>query len=579
MPQPLSGNLFDLTTEPVTSEVRRAVERIAANGSAENRGAVFTRLEVVEFVLDLVGYTEDQLLFERCILEPSFGRGDFLLPIVSRLIASCRRHLGHADVSVEHLSRAIFAVELHSESFRKTKEKVTSVLVREGFSSMDAAMLVGSWLHRGDFLLTPISRHFEFVAGNPPYVRQELLDQALMLKYRQLYRTIYDRADLYVPFIERSLGLLNERGRLGFICSDRWMKNRYGAPLRAFVSASFNLDVVVDMNETSAFHSDVSVYTAVTVFSRDQKRLTRTAINPPVSRSVLEKLAIELRDGIHTQSAVLVREILGIVNGEEPWILESSVRTRLLRRLEEEFPSLEEAGCKVGIGVATGADKVFIGKAFDVESDRLLPLLTGKDIRSGQVEWSGNWLVNPFADAGGLVDLSCYPRLARYFDYHRGSLSQRHCARKSPDKWYRTIDRVWPELTRKPKLLIPDIKGAAHIVFDPGHGYPHHNLYYVISDSWDLRALQAVLLSGISQLFIDSYSTRIRGGYLRFQAQYLRRIRIPLWNEVSEMLHDELKTAAEALDIPACNRAVSRLYGLSSVETEALGFIGGSKWD
>lgn len=578
MPQPLSGNLFDLSTEPVTSELSRAVERIAVNGSAEHRGAVFTRPEVVEFILDLIGYTEDEPLFKRGILEPSFGGGDFLLPIVRRLIASCRHHFDQAFFLVEQLSKAIFAVELHAESFQKTKQKVRAFLVQEGFSPIDAEMLVHGWLHQGDFLLTPIDRHFDYVAGNPPYVRQELLDPALVLKYRQLYRTIYDRADLYVPFIERSLGLLDERGRLGFICSDRWMKNRYGAPLRAFVSGSFNLDVVVDMSQTPAFLAGVSAYTAVTIISRGRGGVTRMAVNPSVEGDVLKKLAVALRFGTSGQKGVKVQELQGVVSGEEPWILESSVRIELLRRLEQTFPLLEKAGCKVGIGVATGADKVFIGEAFDVESDRLVPLLTGKDIRSGKVRWSGKWLVNPFAEDDGLVDLTRYPRLARYFELHRELLSRRHCARKSPENWYRTIDRVWGELTRKPKLLIPDIKGAAHIVFDPGQGYPHHNLYYVISDRWDLRALQAVLLSGISQLFIDSYSTRIRGGYLRFQAQYLRRIRLPYWGDVPEPLRDELKAAAEALDISACNRAVARLYGLSSEEMSVLDSSGGKVW-
>lgn len=570
MPQPLSGNLFDLGTEPVTSEVRRAVERIAFNGSAEHRGAVFTRPEVVEFILDLIGYNDDEPLFERRILEPSFGGGDFLLPIVSRLVSSCRKRFGHAGVFAQQLSDKIFAVELHAESFRRAKQKVTGFLVREGFSSMDAQTLVYGWLHQGDFLLTPIDCHFDYVAGNPPYVRQELIDPALLLKYRQLYRTVYDRADLYVPFIERSLGLLNERGRLGFICSDRWMKNRYGAPLRAFVSASFNLDVVVDMNETSAFHSGVSAYTAVTIISRGCGGVTRTAVNPPVEGDVLKKLAVGLRSGASGKNGLKVQELQGVVNCEEPWILESSIRVGLMRRLEQTFPLLEKAACNVGIGVATGADKVFIGEVFDVEADRLVPLLTGKDIRSGKVRWSGKWLVNPFAEDGGLVDLTHYPRLARYFELHRELLSQRHCARKSPENWYRTIDRVWPELTRKPKLLIPDIKGAAHIVFDPGQWYPHHNLYFVTSDTWDLRALQAVLLSGISQLFIDSYSTRIRGGYLRFQAQYLRRIRLPYWRDVPGPLRDELRAAAEALDISACNSAVARLYGLSDEEKAAL---------
>ena len=109
-------------------------------------------------------------------------------------------------------------------------------------------------------------------------------------------------------------------------------------------------------------------------------------------------------------------------------------------------------------------------------------------------------------------------------------------------------------------MLIPDIKGEAHIVFEPGKLYPHHNIYYVVSDTWDLRALQAVLLSKIAKLFVATYSTKMRGGYLRFQAQYLRRIRIPFWQDVSENHRRELIYAATSRDFDACNRAVFKLY-------------------
>lgn len=54
------------------------------------RGAIFTRSEVVDFILDLAGYTEDQLLHEKRLLEPSFGGGDFLLPIIQRLLSAWR---------------------------------------------------------------------------------------------------------------------------------------------------------------------------------------------------------------------------------------------------------------------------------------------------------------------------------------------------------------------------------------------------------------------------------------------------------------------------------------------------------
>jgi hypothetical protein len=63
----------------------------------------------------------------------------------------------------------------------------------------------------------------------------------------------------------------------------------------------------------------------------------------------------------------------------------------LMRRLEAQFPTLEEAGCKVGIGVATGADQVFVGRfdALGVEPDRKLPLVMTRDIDTGSVKWRG----------------------------------------------------------------------------------------------------------------------------------------------------------------------------------------------
>jgi len=244
----------------------------------------------------------------------------------------------------------------------------------------------------------------------------------------------------------------------------------------------------------------------------------------------------------------------------------------LIRRLEKKFPSLEDAGCKVCIGVATGADKAFIGDfdGLDVEQDRKLPLVTTKDIVSGEVHWRGQGIINPFADAGGLVDLGEYPRLRRYLEARRDIIAGRHCAQKSPANWYRTIDRITPALMKRQKLLIPDIKGDAHIVFEGGHLYPHHNLYYVTSAEWDLRALQAVLLSALTRLFVSTYSTKMHGGFLRFQAQYLRRIRIPRWADVPESLREDLVDAATKRDFQACNRAVFKLYGLTREERSTL---------
>lgn len=556
---------------PDLCPITAAVEALSTAGGIDERGAIFTRREVVDFILDLAGYRADRPLHKLRLLEPSFGDGDFLLPAIDRLLAAWKA--AATPPPQEALSNCIRAVELHRDTFARTHAAVIARLTGHDIATDSAEAIANHWLVPGDFLLADLPGTFDVVVGNPPYVRQEMIPSVLLAEYRSRYATIYDRADLYIPFIERSLHLLSHGGALGFICSDRWMKNRYGGPLRALIAKEFHLKIHVDMTDTPAFHSDVIAYPAITVITRERTGITRLAHRPRIDLPVLNKLARQLTAPEGPQDSGEVRELRGVTIGDNPWLLESADQISLVRRLERDFPPIEETGCKVGIGVATGADKAFIGPydALDVEDDRKQPLAMTRDIQNGTVEWRGLGVINPAADEGGLVDLDHYPRLKRYLEARKDILSQRHCAQKSPSHWYRTIDRITPSLTRTPKLLIPDIKGEAHIVYEEGRLYPHHNLYFITAEQWDLRALQAVLLSHIARLFVATYSTRMRGGFLRFQAQYLRRIRIPQWTDVPTTLRSKLADAAIARDLEACNTHVVELYGLTEQEQAALG--------
>ena len=417
----------------------------ASNAEANSRGAVFTRREVVDFILDLVGYTEDQPLHEKRLLEPSFGGGDFLFPIIERLLSAWRAIKLNGS-PLDDLGDAIRAVELHHDTFRGTYAAVVALLKHEGLVTDTATALADHWLSQGDFLLAPLEGEFDFVVGNPPYIRQEQIPDLLLAEYRSRYQTIYDRADIYIPFIERSLSVLSDGGSLGFICADRWMKNRYGGPLRGLVAEKFHLKIYVDMVDTTAFQSDVIAYPAVTVISREAPGATRLAYRPSIDRVTLATLAGLLRAPALPKESDLVRELPRVANGEEPWLFESSSQMELIRRLEASFPLLEEAGCKVGIGVATGADNAFIGdfEVLDVEPDRKLPLVTTKDIASGEIQWRGLGVINPFNESGELVTLDEYPRLRQYLEARREVIARRHCAQKTPSNWYRTaLLRRW----------------------------------------------------------------------------------------------------------------------------------------
>src|SRR5947199_9593645 len=74
---------------------------------------------------------------------------------------------------------------------------------------------------------------FNVIIGNPPYVRQEILTD-LKEYFKSRYTAYHGVADLYVYFVERSLELLCNTGIFGMIIGSKWLRAKYGKPLRQF---------------------------------------------------------------------------------------------------------------------------------------------------------------------------------------------------------------------------------------------------------------------------------------------------------------------------------------------------------
>ena len=99
-------------------------------------------------------------------------------------------------------------------------------------------------------------------------------------------------------------------------------------------------------------------------------------------------------------------------------------------------------------------------------------------------------------------------------------------------------------------------------VYEPGGLYPHHNLYYITSTGWDLEVLGGLLLSRIAEAFISAYGVKMRGGTLRFQAQYLRKIRVPAPETIPAEIAVRLRDAFRGYDRDAATKASEAAYGL-----------------
>jgi adenine-specific DNA-methyltransferase len=410
------------------------------------KGVVYTKPWVVDLILDFVGYRHDAELTALHAVEPAAGEGAFLGPMVRRLAGSMRRH----GRSLDDARSAIRAYEIDSDAADFARQLVVDELVEQGFPRRESIRAAGRWIVQADYLLSPeVDGTADIIVGNPPYIRYDDLADGMFSKYQAVCPTMVGRCDIYVAFIEMAVRQLKPGGRMGFICADRWMRSAYGTELRRFVAKHASVETVIEMHDAPAFEDDVAAYPAVTIIRRGSQgpALVGSATQSAgaIEDGSLADAIVELAGKRRTLPGFRAANLAGWYPGDTPWPWAEPQILDLLRHLEERCRPLEDAetGTKIGIGVATGADQVFITTDTGcVEADRLLPLAMAYDAHDGTVAWSGHYLVDPWGPNDQLVDLAKFPKLADYFTAHAAELKHRNIASRHRDGWYRTIDRV-----------------------------------------------------------------------------------------------------------------------------------------
>ena len=305
--------------------------------NGNQHGLVLTKPSVVEFMLDRIGYVSTSDLSSKVVVEPAAGDGAFAIKIIERLHASSKIF----GFSFQEALSNIRLYELNSNMAELLSERISLKLAEL------SATLPETLIQPFDFLLAdPI--HSDFVIGNPPYVRHENIPEKEKHTYRKLFRTFTHRSDLYIAFYEKSLRILNKGGVLSFICSNRWLKNQYGLNLRELIGLHYELEEVIDLEGASPFEEDVLAYPAITT-------IRKTSDSPKADYYCVHTIADlkKLDFTIFPSRKMNVRFpknwFAYTINGDEH---------------EKFLDSIENQGFRIGIGVATGCDKVYIQNNF-----------------------------------------------------------------------------------------------------------------------------------------------------------------------------------------------------------------------
>lgn len=329
----------------------------------KHSGAVYTPSETVGTVLDIAGYTPDADIVGKSILEPSCGDGAFLVEIAARLLTACERAGMSRDEMRRHLIDDVHAIEIDADECERACERVCDAA--RGFG-VDVAPSQLSNIRTGDAIVTLIgelvddgscgSRAFDFVVGNPPYVRIHNADTSVM---RRLSWCAEGMTDMYYAFFELGYRLLSRDGILCYIAPSSWFTSKAGRAMRDELRESHSLSEIVDYGHEQVFDG-ITAYTAIT-------RLTAG------SNDCVRYGAISTRR-----------------NGEEPLVIPSDecyVDGMLMpapddvrSRLSEMLASDTDAGVRVKTGYQTSLNSFYVRKdhLFDAVSIPCVKASTGR---------------------------------------------------------------------------------------------------------------------------------------------------------------------------------------------------------
>jgi methylase of polypeptide subunit release factors len=228
---------------------------------------VYTPEYIVQKILDDVGFTGDSITKKK-ILDPACGDGRFLIEAAKRVIkVSPKERLSE---NLEY----IIGWDIDEEAVESCINNL-EVLVAPLGIEVNWQIFVSDAIQelpQKDLFSNREVEKFDFIIGNPPYIRIQHLDIAQRIFVQQNYRFCQNGStDIYIAFFELALSLLNENGICGFITPNTYIYTEAAKMLRKHFAQSKNLLQITNYAEIQLFRN-ATTYSAITIFNRKQNR-------------------------------------------------------------------------------------------------------------------------------------------------------------------------------------------------------------------------------------------------------------------------------------------------------------------
>ena len=487
-------------------------------GKTKEYGVVYTPIWVVDLILDktISTYSADMK-----VCDPACGDGAFLARVVEKICdnlpaKSCRRALQN-----------ITGIDIDNNALKQCKRKLDEVLKAKG------KRIKIEWnLHCMDAtnrkLLAPYESHFDYVVGNPPYVRIQNLGKERRTRLQQEWKLArHGSTDLYIAFFEIGVFLLNRSGRLGYITPNTFAKTSAGRELRRFLLENLAITCLIDFGSYQVF-KHATTYSLITVLAKE---------------ATSEKFALYRHDGATLSNKGTVP--ISYLSGKEFWTLDPEKTLKKIQQIKKRGNPLRVIA-DIHVGIQTLADSTFILEKKNELSDVVIansehgevkleraitrPILKASVMKNGK-DAKQRIIIFPYINGQLIPEKQLakeYPLAYRYLKEHKSILLARDKGGFDDIRWYAFGREFGLTTTFGDKLLTSGMNIKPNFQKCPSPEYTFYSGYCVKPKSGvDADKLLDSLNSSDMEFYIRHTSRDYQNGWKSFAKSFIENYGVP----------------------------------------------------
>ena len=500
-------------------------------------GAVYTPKDIRRTILQrTLGDKSKKELRSIRIADISCGCGGFLMD--AALLVHQKTGKAYAEIFRDN----IFGVDIQDYAIERTKVLLSLLALSEGededfgFNLMCRDTLdytCKNWDAR--------YTGFDVVVGNPPYVCSRNLSEDTHAKLSGYEVCSSGHPDLYIPFFQIAIEMLNDEGRLGYITMNTFLRSVNGRAIRKYFSSNRFLICIVDFRGYQVFDSK-NTYTCL--FYLDKQHGAECVHYAVDEQGVLS-------DDVHF-TAVPFADL----DDEKGWTLNDFDVTMAIEAVGVQIKDF----CPSRHGIATLSNTTYIFKPIAVDEqyfyiavgETRFPIERGicRDIVNPNK-------LNTIDDLGSLIEKVIFPYRIKdgrayvytpdemrrlfpsalaYLEANRNILLSRDkgktCAYPQWFAFGRTQSLVMPRY----KLFFPKFanKPLRCVICDAPDLMLYNGLAFVNTDERKLRILKSIIESNLFWSYIQANAKPYASGYYSLSGVDIKHFGIPKFTLAEE---------------------------------------------